>query len=607
MHDIIHVLPDHIANQIAAGEVVQRPASAVKELLENSIDAGAKEIKVYIKEAGKTLIQVVDDGRGMSKKDAIMCFERHATSKLKDAKDLFRLKSMGFRGEALASIAAVAQVELKTKTDDLELGLLIKVEASDLRKQEPIAMQNGTSLSIKNLFFNIPARRNFLKSNPVEFRHIHDEFQRISIAHAGIKFSLHHNNEEVYNLEPGKLSKRIVQIFGKNYQQQLIPCQEETPTVRITGYVGKPAFAKKTRGEQFFFVNHRFIKNHYLNHAVLKAFEGLLKPEAHPFYVLFIEIDPKEVDVNVHPTKTEVKFTDDRLLYGVIVAAVRQALATSNVAPSIDFDTDVNFALFSPPKGAYQVSESDKKYTQFKNIPNSNSSSKNWELLYENAHDEELISREQAKNELQQQDRMLLNSDPHSGHQNSLPNPQTLCIHNRFLLRQVKSGMVLIDQRAAHERILYERYLEHYRQNQGVSQSCLFPSQLSLNPADFDLVLSLKNEIQMLGFEFEPFGKNCIVINGVPPEIGKLSEKDLFEDLIEQFKMNQSEIALNKTENLARSMAKRTAIKISEKLADEEISKIFDLLFACKQPNYTPDGQATFVVLSLDKMISLFN
>jgi DNA mismatch repair protein MutL len=589
MQDIIHVLPDHIANQIAAGEVVQRPASAVKELLENSIDAGAKEIQLYVKEAGKTLIQVVDDGRGMSEKDAIMCFERHATSKLKDAKDLFKLKSMGFRGEALASIAAVAQVELKTKPDDLELGVLIKVEASDVRKQEPIAMQNGTSLSIKNLFFNVPARRNFLKSNPVEFRHIHDEFQRISIAHAGIKFSLHHNNEEIY------------------HQQQLIPCQEETPTVRITGYVGKPAFAKKTRGEQFFFVNHRFIKNHYLNHAVLKAFEGLLKPEAHPFYVLFIEMDPKEVDVNVHPTKTEVKFTDDRLLYGVIVAAVRQALATSNVAPSIDFDTDVNFALFSPPKSGYEVSESDKKYTQFKNIPSANRSSKNWELLYENAHDEELISREQAKNELQQQDRMLLNSDPHAGDQNSPPNPQTLCIHNRFLLRQVKSGMVLIDQRAAHERILYERYLEHYHQNQGVSQSCLFPCQLSLNPADFDLVLSIKNEIQMLGFEFEPFGKNCIVINGVPPEISKLSEKDLFEDLIEQFKMNQSEITLNKTENLARSMAKRTAIKISEKLADEEISKIFDLLFACKQPNYTPDGQATFVVLSLDKMISLFN
>ena len=607
MQDIINVLPDHIANQIAAGEVVQRPASAVKELLENSIDAGAQTIQVYIKEAGKTLIQVVDDGRAMSEKDAIMCFERHATSKIKDAKDLFKLKSMGFRGEALASIAAVAQVELKTKPSELELGVSINVEASDLRKQKPIVMQNGTSLSVKNLFFNIPARRNFLKSNTVEFRHIHDEFQRISIAHSDIKFSLNHNDEEVYKLDGGKLSKRIVQIFGNNYQQQLVPCQEETPSVKVTGYIGKPIFAKKTRGEQFFFVNHRFIKNHYLHHAVLKAFEGLLKPESHPFYVLFIEIDPREVDVNVHPTKTEVKFTDERLLYGVILAAVRQALATSNITPSIDFETDINFALFSPPKNDYRVSKSDKQYTEFRNIPSSNSSSKNWELLYDNAHDEELISREQAKNELEQQDRILLNSDAHSGHQKSLTNPQTLCIHNRFLLRQVKSGMVLIDQSAAHERILYERYLEYYRQNQGVSQSCLFPSQLSLNPADFDLVLSIKNEIQMLGFEFEPFGKNCIIINGIPPEIGKLSEKDLFEDLIEQFKMNQSEIALNKTENLARSMAKRTAIKISEKLGEEEISKIFDLLFACKQPNYTPNGQATFVVLSIDKMISLFN
>ena len=607
MQDIINVLPDHIANQIAAGEVVQRPASALKELLENSIDAGAKEIQVYIKEAGKTLIQVVDDGKAMSEKDAITCFERYATSKIKDAKDLFKLKSMGFRGEALASIAAVAQIELKTKPSELELGVLINVEASDIRKKEPITMQNGTSFSIKNLFFNIPARRNFLKSNPVEFRHIHDEFQRISIAHADIKFSLYHNDEEVYNLDNDKLSKRIIQIFGKNHQQQLIPCKEETPLVKVTGYIGKPTFAKKTRGEQFFFVNNRFIKSHYHHHAVLKAYEGLLKPESHPFYVLFIEIDPKEVDVNVHPTKTEVKFTDDRLLYGIIVAAVRQSLAASNVTPSIDFETDVNFNLFHPKKNDYRSSESDKKYSEFRNISSSNSSPKNWELIYKNAQNEELKSREQAIKEIQQQDRIIMNSDAHYGIQKCLPNPQTLCIHNRFLLRQVKSGMVLIDQSAAHERILYERYLENFSQNQGVSQSCLFPCQLSLSPADFDLVLSMKNEIQMIGFEFDPFGKNCIVINGVPPEIGKLSEKDLFEDLIEQFKMNQSEITLNKSENLARSMAKRTAVKISEKLSEEEISKIFDLLFACKQPNYTPGGQSTFVVLSVDKMISLFN
>ena len=468
-------------------------------------------------------------------------------------------------------------------------------------------MQNGTSLSVKNLFFNIPARRNFLKSNSVEFRHIHEEFQRISIGHADIKFSLYHNDEEVYNLVDDKLSKRIVQIFGKNYQQQLIPCKEETPLVKVKGYIGKPTFAKKTRGPQFFFVKNRYIKNHYHHHAVLKAFEGLLKPESHPFYVLFIKIDPKEVDVNVHPTKTEVKFTDDRLLYGVILAAVRQALATSSVTPSIDFKTDVNFNLFSPKKNDYRLSESDKKYSEFKNIPSSNSSPKNWELLYKNAHNEELRSREQAINEIQQQDRIILNSDAHSDLQKSLPNPKTLCIHNRFLLRQIKSGMVLIDQSAAHERILYERYLEYFSQNRGVSQSCLFPSQLSLSPADFDLVISMKNEIQMLGFEFDPFGKNCIVINGVPPEIGKLSEKDLFEDLIEQFKMNQSEITLNKSENLARSMARRTAVKISEKLSEEEISKIFDLLFACKQPNYTPDGQATFVILTVDKIISLFN
>ena len=410
MEDIIRVLPENIANQISAGEVVQRPSSAVKELLENSIDAAASDITLVVKEAGKVLIQVIDDGKGMTPNDALMSFERHATSKLKEAKDLFKLKSMGFRGEALASIAAVSQVELKTKDAHHELGTLLTIEASEIRKQESVVLQKGTSISIRNLFYNVPARRNFLKSNPVEFRHIHEEFQRVALANPHIKFSFYHNEEEIYCLESGKLSKRIVQLFGKQYQQQLIPCEESTSSIRVTGYLGKPEFAKKTRGEQFFFVNNRFIKNAYLNHAVVKAYENMLSPDWHPFYVLFIDIDPSKVDVNVHPTKTEVKFTDDRILYGIISSAVKQSLATSNVAPSLDFTTDVNFSLFASKSNDYRVSESDKKYTEFKNIPSERTSSKNWELLYDNAHNEDSLSREHAKKELSTPENVLLNS-----------------------------------------------------------------------------------------------------------------------------------------------------------------------------------------------------
>ncbi|MEM6831917.1 MAG: DNA mismatch repair endonuclease MutL, partial [Bacteroidota bacterium] len=343
MSDIIHLLPDSIANQIAAGEVVQRPASVVKELLENSVDAGATNIQLIVKEAGKSLIQVVDNGKGMSGTDARMSFERHATSKISSSEDLFKIKTMGFRGEALASIAAVAQVEMRTKQGHEDLGTRLLIESSEVKDQEPTAGTEGTSVSVKNLFYNVPARRNFLKSNPVELRHINDEFQRVALANPSISFSFIQNDLEVSKLDSGKLSKRIVQLFGKSYQQQLIPCLEETTHVKVTGYIGKPEYAKKTRGEQFFFINNRFIKNSYLNHAVVRAFESLLKDDYFPFYVLNIEIDPVHVDINVHPTKTEVKFDDDRVLYGVINSAIRQALASFNVTPSLDFSSDVSF------------------------------------------------------------------------------------------------------------------------------------------------------------------------------------------------------------------------------------------------------------------------
>ena len=342
MADRIQLLPDSIANQIAAGEVVQRPASAVKELIENSIDAGATHIKLIVKEAGKALLQVIDDGHGMSPTDARMSLERHATSKIRKAEDLFTLHTMGFRGEALASIAAVAQVEIKTRMASDELGTLLVVEGSDVKRQEPTACEKGTSISVRNLFFNIPARRNFLKSNPVELRHIIEEFQRLALANPEISFSLIQTDELVYDLPQGKLSQRIINLFGKAYQQQMAACQEETDLVKVTGYVGKPAFAKKTRGEQFLFVNRRFIRSNYLHHAVMNAFEGLLGENSFPFYVLFMEIDPRHIDVNVHPTKTEIKFDDERAVYAVVRSAVRQAIGTHNLSPGLDFDADVN-------------------------------------------------------------------------------------------------------------------------------------------------------------------------------------------------------------------------------------------------------------------------
>ncbi|MEP0365770.1 MAG: DNA mismatch repair endonuclease MutL [Cyclobacteriaceae bacterium] len=617
MEDIIHLLPDSIANQIAAGEVVQRPGSVVKEILENSIDAGAKNIKLIVKESGKTLIQVIDDGKGMSVSDARMSFERHATSKIRNAEDLFKIMTMGFRGEALASIAAVAQVEMKTKRREDELGTLLQVEASEVKKQEPITTKDGTSISVKNLFYNVPARRNFLKSNPVELRHITDEFQRVALANPEISLVLINGDLEVFNLDGGKLSKRIVQLFGKNYQQQLIPCQEETPHVKVTGYIGKPEFSKKTRGEQYFFVNNRFIKNHYLNHAISTAYQGLLKEDYHPFYVLFIEMDPVHVDINVHPTKTEVKFDDDRMLYGIISSAVRQALGSFNVTPSLDFSTDVNFDQFMPqsnrPSGGGE-SASDRNYAQFKNIDRDRDKAKNWESLYDFAKGEDMVTPEQIRREsvgLEPEETVTFSSaanQPMEETTAETTGKDTLRLHEKYMLRQVKSGMAVIDQQAAFERILFERYQQKLENRSGASQSSLFPQQISLNPSDYALVMEIKPEIVALGFEFEEMGQQMIVIQGVPAELSSCNEKEVFEELIEQFKFNKHELGLSsRKENLCRSLAKRTAAIKCKGMHKEEAERLIDQLFACAQPNYTPDGNPTFVLISLEKIKTWFS
>ncbi|RLD19251.1 MAG: DNA mismatch repair endonuclease MutL [Bacteroidetes bacterium] len=604
MPDSIQLLPDSIANQIAAGEVVQRPASAVKELVENAIDAGATEITVIVKEAGKALIQVIDNGAGMSETDARMSFERHATSKIRKTEDLFTILTMGFRGEALASIAAVAQVEMSSRQEEAELGTLLKIEGSEVKVQEPASCPKGTSVAVKNLFYNIPARRNFLKSNAVEMRHITDEFTRIALANPQVSFSLYQNDLETYNLLSSKLSQRIIGLFGAGYKEQMVKCEEETNHIIVKGYLGKPESAKKTRGEQFFFVNNRFIKSGYLHHAVLNAFEGLLAPETHPFYVLYIDIDPKHVDVNVHPTKTEIKFDDERTVYGVIRAAVRQALATHNVMPSIDFANDINFGQFRTTEAP--VTDSDTAYTQFRNIPKDRNLD-NWESLYgdqikqsklnydvdNGTQEESTIHKESAINNPQEEIAAL--------------DGNTFQVQGNYIISPIKSGLLLVDQEAAHERILYERFVGQLANRSGNAQQCMFPQNIELNPGDFSLVMELQDEISALGFLFEEFGSHSIVINAMPAGLPANNEKELFEGLIEQFKRNKSELSISIPDNLARAMAKRSSLKEGQQLNNQECKSIIDSLFACENPNYAPDGSKTFFILDLKRIENLFS
>ncbi len=601
MPDIIQLLPDSIANQIAAGEVVQRPASAAKELIENSIDAGASHIRLIIKEAGKTLLHVIDNGKGMSETDARMSLERHATSKIRRAEDLFTLHTMGFRGEALASIAAVSQMEMKTRLAEHELGTLLVVEGSDVKRQEPVACETGTSICVKNLFYNIPARRNFLKSNASEYQHIVDEFQRLALSHPDIAFQLIESDSLEYDLPPGKLSQRIVNIFGKAYQEQLAACHEETPLVKIAGYVGHPQFARKKRGEQFLFVNKRFIRSNYLNHAVMTAFEGLLPDHSFPFYVLFIEIDPKHVDVNVHPTKTEIKFDDERAIYGVVLSAVRQSIGTHNLTPAIDFDSDVN--LIS--KLSHAAGQTKEVYFEerFSSGPG-RSNLDNWEKLYDGVDNKSYFQQPVTSSQPQTLRFESALNQPESG---DIIDEKILCqLHSRYIIRQVKSGMMIIDQQAAHERILFEKFLLQFKSQATASQQSLFPQAITFSAADFTLVQEMQQEIEALGFRIEVFGKNTFVVNGIPGSLTPGREKELFEGLIEQFKTNQTELSIPIRENLARSLAKRASIKAGQKLGKEEMQALVENLFGCANPNFAPGGTPTFFIFGLNKIETYF-
>lgn len=613
MADIIQLLPDSVANQIAAGEVVQRPASAVKELLENALDAGADKIQLIIKDAGKALIRVIDNGCGMTVTDARMCFERHATSKVRKAEDLFAIRTMGFRGEAMASIAAIAQVELKTKRHEDEVGTLIQIEGANFIKQEPVSSANGTSISIKNLFFNTPARRNFLKSNPAEMRHIIDEFQRVALAKPGVSFSLHHDGVEIYRLPSSSLKQRIVHLFGANYNQRLIPVEEETTIINLKGYIGKPEFAKKTRGEQFFFVNDRFIKDAYLNHAVNKAYEELLPEDNFPLYVLFIDIDPAKIDVNVHPTKTEIKYLDEKSIYAIIHSAVKRSLGRFNITPTIDFDQETGFSQmitpiaqenivppsisFNPSFNPFAAEKSTGRSEAYsRNLGNAGTSTQQWSSLYEVA---------------QHKPAYQTPLDLPSKQEDTTFEPiqkQLMQVHQRYIVSQIKSGVMLVDQQAAHERILYERFLTHLDDRKGASQQSLFPQTVSLSPNDYELAKSLLDDIRSLGFEVREFGKNTLVIEGVPVDIGSssINETQLFEQLIEGYKNSQQDLKLDKRDSLARSMARNSAIKAGTVLSQPEMNTLIEELFACKSPNVSISGKAIVQTISLSEIAQRF-
>lgn len=599
MHTI-HLLSDLLINQIAAGEVVQRPASVVKELLDNAIDAASKNIKIVIKDSGKQLIQVIDDGIGMGEVDARMCFEKHATSKISSTDDLCNIQTMGFRGEAMASIAAVAQVEMETRLHEAPIGISIVIEGSKIKKQEAIATSPGTKISVKNLFYNVPARRNFLKSNPVEFKHILEEVQHAALARTEIGWRLYHNDTEIYNLSPEKLSHRIVHLFGESYKKQLIPCKETTNIVAIEGYIGKPEQAKKTRGEQFLFVNQRFIKSPLLNHAIKQAYNRLLPTDGFPFYALYLTIDPQLIDINVHPTKTEIKFQDEKALYAILQAAIKKSLATHHVVDSLDFEQDTNFSLLrftNPIKISNHPTHSTKErnYTQFK-VDRSTASftpPKDWQSLFADHQD-----RHETLPPTLDQTVGKFHHEAGAG--------KALQLYTSYIIVQIQSGALLIDQQTAHERVLYDKFMDHFQNKNGASQQLLMPVHLVVNPADYMVVLENKAILRSLGFIIDPFGESTIIIHGCPAELNHHAPKQLLEGLIEQLKWNNNKQRLEPAECFIRALAKKASITHGTKLNGVEIDALLAQLFSSSNSMYTPDGRKVCVMVSKDTLATLF-
>jgi DNA mismatch repair protein MutL len=613
--DIIQLLPDNIANQIAAGEVIQRPASAVKELLENSVDAGATEIKLIVTDAGKNLIQVVDNGKGMSETDARMSFERHATSKISNIEDLFKIRTMGFRGEALASIAAVAQVEIKTRKAEDELGTWLQIENSIVKNQEPCATSVGTNICMKNLFFNVPARRNFLKSNAAEMRHVIDEFIRVAMAFPDIFFSLTSNGQQVFYLEAGNLKQRIIQILGTSYNAKLVSVNEQTDYMNVHGFAGKPETSKKTRGDQYFFVNNRFIKSAYLNHAVMNAFNDMIAKDSFPMYVLFIDLDPAQLDINVHPTKQEIKFEDEKIVYAFVQAAVKHALAQFSIAPSLDFslNADIQHMEAVERPATEQKLEAITSSNLFKTFTQKNQAHKiegtnkgelgHWKDFYEP------LQKEMTDDSRQGADKQPSNTFQYAPTQNKLailndvPFTQ---VHQTYIVAATNNGFLLIHQQQAHERVLYEKYSQAIDGKQMPTQQNLFPSTFELSATDTVLMNELLPELKVLGYIIEPFGNNTFVVQGTPADILQGNEKMAIELLLEQYKHFSSEIKFSTRERLVRCVAKQQAIKSGKALSQKEMLALVEELFSCETPNVTPNGSPTYLEFKGDYLEKMF-
>jgi len=608
--DIIQLLPDNIANQIAAGEVIQRPASAVKELMENAVDAGATEINLVVNDAGKALIQVFDNGKGMSETDARMAFERHATSKIKNIEDLFKIKTMGFRGEALASIAAVAQVELKSKRDEDETGVFIEIENSQVTKQEPIAVPTGTSIAMKNLFFNVPARRNFLKSNAAELRHIVDEFIRVAMSFPEIFFSFTSNGQQVFHLEKGSMKQRIVQILGNSYAAKLVPVQEQTDYMNIYGFVGKPETAKKTRGDQYFFVNNRFIKSAYLNHAVMNAFNEMIAKDSFPMYTLFIDLDPSQVDINVHPTKQEIKFEDEKIVYAFVQSAIKHALAQFSISPTLDFELDASIQSLDSVSKPFtdekrSSASSSSLYNTFtkknqSHFIESKSELKHWKDFYEPKEKRTDEHWPLAEGESATVKPLHAINDQRPTAENLLQ------LHNSFIVVQTNRGYYLVHQQNAHERILYERFALAVEGKPIATQQSLFPATIELNAGDAVLLKELLPDMNHLGYQLEPFGNNTFVIQGTPADVSQENEKTDIEKMLEQYKHFSNDLKYSKREKLLRSLALQQSIKAGTSLTEKEMKVLIEELFNCAVPNSTANGKPTYLEFKKDELDKLF-
>lgn len=616
--DIIQLLPDHVANQIAAGEVVQRPASVVKELLENAIDAQATSITLLVKEAGKTLIQVSDNGVGMSMTDARLSFERHATSKINSADDLFHLQTKGFRGEALASIAAIAHVDLKTKRESDEIGTELILKGSEVIRQEPTVIPSGTVVGVKNLFYNVPARRNFLKSDRVELKHIIDEFERVALAHPQVSFNFYHDDNELFGLDAGNERQRIVAVFGRKMNEKLVPIAEETDLVKIEGFVGKPEYAKRTKGEQFFFVNRRFVKSGYLHHAVKTAFEGLIQDRQHPSYFLFLTINPETIDINIHPTKTEIKFEDEHAIYTILKSAIKHSLGQFNVTPTIDFkhqaefDTPYEYKDKTPHAPKIEV---DRSFNPFKDEKEPKSSSwsgggdwqkksASWESLYVGLEDKSDIendfSRVQFESEANQTQTLF------SGATTAESQSGIFQLQKKYIVSALKGGLLVIHQHRAHHRILYEEFLKNITVERGVTQQLLFPLVINLSPREVGMLKSVREILELTGFHFSKLAEEEVCISGVPGSISESEVTRVLDRVLADFEQDIPDDESEVSQTLANILAKNTAIKTGMSLNSEEQLSIINRLFACKAPNLSPDNKTVFVRLDTEDLDKKF-